>query len=55
MLYFGSAGCVEPGVVTPFEENTGDGDDESDVDHTHGPGKQFIRRFLQQLNDPSLM
>ena len=31
---FGSAGCVEPGVVTPFKENTGDGDDESDVDES---------------------
>mgnify|MGYP005993445893 CR=1 FL=1 len=26
-------GCVEPGV-TPFEESSGDGDDEPDIDHT---------------------
>jgi hypothetical protein len=32
--------CIELGV-TPFEEDTGDGDDEPDVDHTHGPGEQF--------------
>ena len=41
-VFDGASGvdCVELGV-TPFEENTGDGDDEPDVDHTHGPGEQF--------------
>ena len=24
-----------------LEESTGNGDDEPDVDHTHGPGEQF--------------
>ena len=37
-------GCLEQ-PVTPFERTTGDGDDESDVGHTHGPRDQFADSY----------